>query len=278
MLTLAQAASYFDRTDVFDGYTGTLLFQCQIDPYDDSKRDAMAAYRRVMSVRPGTQLPAHLVLQTMGQHWIAAARPEADGLEELHREKYVLQAAQDRYRLGSMGQFLAGVPATEVFAFPAWVRDAKQIEESSDVANLFEVILPLGVDCAAHDVLWAGDEAFLSLSVRRLPSQFLGVQCLRLGQVAPAPATLVSRAFSPVQGKQVDALSTIVPALRVRWQSLFAYESQLATRYQEGDFALVVPAGTIVTKDTKVSFAGADHSVLDVDQLRDSVALHLRRQ
>lgn len=277
MMTLAAASSYFDRTEALDAYTGASLFLCQIDPYDDSKRDAMVAYRRVLSVAAGVQIPAHRVISIFGAVWMVAGEPEIDGLAEVHRIKYVLQMADGKVNIGSLTQFLDGVPATTTFGFPGWVKDAKQIEESSDVTNLFEIILPLGTEVLPKQVIWRDGVAYLALSSRRLPSDFVSVNAVRLDQAAPLDADLQQRIYSPATGAYVLGEVVYRTALRVRWQSLFQYDAQMAERFQEGDFTLVLPEETDVSTSTRITFEGLALSVLAVMQVPGGVAVHVRK-
>lgn len=190
MMTLAAASAYFDRTEVFDGYTGASLFFAQIDPYDDSKRDAMVAYRRVLSVAPGVSIPDHRCIRVFGAVYIVAGEPSIDGLSEAHRVKYVLQSADGHFKVGSISQFLASTPAATVYGFASWVKDAKQEGESSDVANVFEVILPLGTAVKPQQMLWQDGVAYIAISVRRLPSDYVGITAVRLDQIEPIAATI----------------------------------------------------------------------------------------
>lgn len=277
MMTLAEASSYFDRTQVLDAYSGLPLFLAQIDPYDDSKRDAMVAYRRILSVAPGVTIPAHRTISVFGAIWLVAGEPEIDGLEEQHRVKYVLQMALGQWKIGSITEFLAGAAPAGVFAFPGWSKDSKETAESSDVTNNFEVLLPFGTPVAPQQIIWANDAAYLAMSVRTLPSEFVGVTAVRLDQMAPAAADVQSRVYSPAEGAYTLGALQTVAALRVRWQSLFSYDSQMEARNQEGDFTLVLPLGTAVSTSSRITFGGDAHTVLGVNQLAGGVAVHARK-
>ena len=146
MLTLAQASSFFDRTPVFDPTGVTRLFYGQVGLFDDSKRDAGSAYRRVLSLAPGTALPNPPTAKILGQVW-NIGRKETDGLEEMHRDKYVLQACTGEYTLTSLTEYTSGVntPATiQRWAGVEWVKDAKEIGSSSDSAQVYTIFLPEG--------------------------------------------------------------------------------------------------------------------------------------
>jgi hypothetical protein len=277
MMTLAAASAYFDRTEVFDGYTGASLFFAQIDPYDDSKRDAMVAYRRVLSVAPGVSIPDHRCIRVFGAVYIVAGEPSIDGLSEAHRVKYVLQSADGHFKVGSISQFLASTPAATVYGFASWVKDAKQEGESSDVANVFEVILPLGTAVKPQQMLWQDGVAYIAISVRRLPSDYVGITAVRLDQIEPIAATIQSRVYNPAAGAYTLGSAEIAQGLRVRWQSLFRYDAQLEERHQEGDFTLALPEATPVNSSSKISFGGATYGVLAVNPIEGAVTVHVRR-
>ncbi|MBT2326745.1 hypothetical protein J7E62_31010 [Variovorax paradoxus] len=277
MMSLAAASAYFDRTEVFDAYSGELLFLAQIDPYDDSKRDAMVAYRRVLSVAPGVVIPTHRCIHVFGAVYAVAGEPSIDGLNEAHRVKYVLQTADGQLSVGTITQFLDSDPAATVYAFASWAKDAKQEEESSDVANVFEVILPLGTEVKPKQVLWRAGIAYIATSVRRLPSDFVGVTAVRLDQVEPLEATIQSRTFNPATGGYTLGAAAYPYALRVRWQSLFSYDAQLEARHQEGDFTLALPDETVVDTSSKITFSDMNLRVLAVNPLEGGIAVHVRR-
>lgn len=277
MMSLAAASSYFDRTEVLDAYTGAFLFLAQVDPYDDSKRDAMVAYRRVLSVAPGTAIPAHRCIRVFGATYVVAGEPSIDGLNEAHRVKYVLQSADGQFNVGTISQFLDGSPQETVYGFASWAKDAKEEGESSDVANVFEVILPLGTAIAPHRVLWRQGVAYITTSARRLPSDFVGVTATRLDQVEPLEVTLQSRTYSPAVGAYSLGPATNARALRVRWQNLFRYDAQLDARHKEGDFTLALPEGVEVDTSSRIKFEGASLSVLAVNEIEGAVTAHVRR-
>lgn len=275
MMTLAQAAGYFDRTPVLDPDTGFELFRGQVDPYDDSKRDAGAAYRRVMSVRPGTVIPASRAVSILGQPWLVG-HMEADGLADPHREKYVLAPATAKVAISRLSGFLTGAPATTLWAGTEWVKNAKEIETSSKQPEMTRVYLPLGSDVRERDVVSYTGYAYLALAVHTQPSGFSVAECLRLEQTAPAAATVGARTYVPGTGFAAGS-STQVQCLRVRWQNLFEYGGPADDRYQEGDAALALPTGTVVTTRDKVTFDGIVWQVLAVDTLAGAVVVHARR-
>ena len=273
MMKLADAASYFDQTSVTDPATGRDLFKCQVANYDDARRDANAAYRRVLSVRPGTVVPG--VVRLMGFNWLVGTM-EPDGLEELHRQKYVIQRASTQLKVSTITTFLAGTFSSNQWASPNWSKDAKQLDTSSETPQIYDVALPGALTLAAKSILWATGSAYLVLAPHPAASGYILATCLKLDQTVPVVATIQTRTYNPVAGTYTTPAGTNINALRVRWQSLFEYGSQASDRYQEGDVAIALPAGTVATTQTLVSMLGATYQTLSVLSIGGSVVLHGR--
>ena len=275
-MKLADASSYFDRTPALDLTTGLGLFMGQIGNYDDSKRDASAAYRRVLSVRPGTVMPASMVVSMLNKVWMIGAM-EPDGLEELYREKYVLQQASGQLNVSRLSGFLSSTVAGTYWASANWVKDAKQLEVSSETPQIFDITMPGAADVRVHDIVWTTGVAYLVLSPRQVASGYVQVNSLKLDQTAPVVASMTTRTYSPTTGTYTSAAPANVNALLVRWQSLFEYGSQTSERYQEGDAAIVLPSGTVVSTSTKITVSSVAYQVLSVLDLDGAVVLHARK-
>ena len=275
-MKLSDASKFFDRTPALDVATGRVLFRCQIDPYDDSKRDAAPAYRRIMSVAPGTAMPASRVVKALGKTWIIG-NMEPDGLSELHREKYVVHMATDSLKVSTLSGFLAGTVASTVMASPSWVKDAKQLEVSSETPQIFDITLPKGSGVLARQILWTTDYAYLVLSNRPMASGLEVASALWLSQPLPLVGSLVAQVYDPVPGIYSAPAPTNVNMVKVRWQSLFEYGSQMSERFQEGDWAIVMPVGTVTSTSTKLTLEGINYQVLAVMDMAGAVVAHARK-
>ena len=274
MMTLAQASSYFDRTPVTDPYTGSLLFHAQIEPFEDSKRDAYSAYRRVLSTSPAVSIPAHRVVDLLGQRWIVG-QGEPDGMQHLHRRKYVLSPVDTELSVSSMNQFVSGVTGYKLFASVHWLKDVKQESVSSEHPQSFEVFLPSMV--TPRQILWGASGAYLVLSPRMMPSGFVAALCLKL-ETPVEQARLVTRVYDPVAGGYTVAnpAGTPVNALRVRWQSLFENSSASDRKYENGDVSVVLPTGTLVPPGAQLRFTDRTYQALATDNFGGAVVVHAR--
>lgn len=274
MLKLSEASSYFDRTEIKDPDTGSLLFLGQVDPFDDAKRDAGGAYRRILSVAPGTTLPAARAIRIFGQVWLAGSS-EVDGLEEMHRDKYVLQQAHVKYSVSRLPAYLTATPTLSSWGSVEWVKDAKEIDSSSRAVPIFTVYFGSAADVREYDIIWWGVSAHLATAVHLQASGFLAATCVKLEYPA-VDATLSTRTYDPAAGAYTSTTTSAVKALRVRWQSLFLYGSQADAHYKSGDCTIVLPSGTTVaTKDT-LTLAGKVWGVVSVEALAGAVLVHGR--
>ena len=274
MLTLADASNYFDRTPILDAYTGATLFYGQVDLYDDAKRDSATAYRRVLSVKPGTLIPATRALKIHGSVWIVGAS-EIDGLSVAHRQKYVLHPAPSKLGVVSLSGFVSAAAATEHWADMVWFKDGKEDAVSSRVVPMYTAYLAQSVSLPEYSVITQGAAAYLVETPHGQASGIQSATCVRL-EYTPVSATLATRTYDPVQGKYTASNDTTVKCLRVRWQSLFLYGSQGDAKYQEGDCSLVFPTGTVMATKDKITLAGQVWSILAVENLGGAVVAHGR--
>lgn len=274
MLTLADASVYFDRTPILSVTNGATLFYGQVGPYQDTARDSATAYRRILSVKPGTSIPANRLVKIHGSVWIVGDS-ETDGMENPHRDKYVMHPAATQVQVHRLAGYLTPTVAFTSWGDMVWLKDGKEEASSSRAISMYSAYLPLGAGLQEYDVIKVGALGYLVQPAHEMASGILSATCVRLDH-AVATATIGTRVYDPVQGKYTSSTTTTASCLRVRWQSLYLFDTQASTRYQEGDCSLVLPAGTVLaTKDT-ITLAGVLWSVLAVDNLGGAVVAHAR--
>lgn len=272
MLTLSQASTFFDLTPVYDATGASLLFHCQLENYDDSRRDASTANRRIMSVSPEVEIPAEKAVQILGSVWIVG-QAHADGLDEQHRVKYVVSPAEDQFGLYTLGQFLAGSPQAVVWGTASWARDVKQVESSSTLPQMYEVSTAVRVPL--RSILSGSSGTYLVLSPREGASDIPLAYSLLLDKPAE-DVYVLDRVYDPVVGEYRLRSDKRTKGLRVRWQNLFDYGSQADARFQEGDLSVVLPVASGVATASMLIFDDLVYKVLAVDDLPDSSLVHCR--
>ena len=274
MLTLSQVSVYFDKTPILDVVTGRTLFYGQMDLYDDAKRDSATAYRRVLSVAPTTTIPASRLVKILGSIWIVGDE-ETDGLATAHRTKYVLHPAPTQLLVNRLSAHVLGTTPTTVWGDMVWFKDGKEEAQSSRSVPMYSAYTPLPADIKEFDIIKVGTQGYLVGHPHTMASGVLSATCVHL-EFAVAVATLATRVYDPVLGKYTSTAPSTVNCQRIRWQSLYLFDSQASTKYQEGDCSLVFPTGTtLATKDT-VTLSGVLWNVLSVDTLGGAVVAHCR--
>lgn len=274
MLTLAEASGYFDLTPILDPDNATELFFGQIGVYDDSKRDAGAAYRRILSVAADTTIPAARAIRALGQVYLVGAQ-ELDGLETVHRAKYVLQAASLKASVYTLSGFVAGTAGTSAWAEAQWVKDGKETGESSNAAREHTIYLASGTALPDKAVITQGTRNFIVTSARQMASGFLAVEAVEL-DYPKSSAALTSQSYDPRTGVFTAGAVVTAGCQRVRWQNLFEQRSESAAAYRDGDDTLVLPSSTAVTTSTRITLAGKPWQVVSVDTLGGAVTVHAR--
>lgn len=273
-MELVDVASFFDRVPALDPVSGATLFNCQLLAYDESKRDAFTAYRRIMSANPDVSMPADRVVELHGVNWLVGDG-QTDGWEQAHRRKYVLHQAAGRANVYRLASWLAGTPDASPLGDLQWVKDVKELETSSRSPQKFIAIFAAPVDLREYDVVAFGGRAVLVTSVMRSAAGYAegtgNLQEVPLGGV-----TLSSRTYNPATGGYTAGASVTVNGMKVRWQELYAYEDQMAERYQEGDCTWVLPASATVSTSTEITFGPEKYTVLAVRSVAGCKAVHAR--
>lgn len=274
-MKVKDCARFFDRTPVTDPVTGDVLFKAQFTNFDGSKRDAFTAYRRVMSVAPEVDIPAARVVNAMGATWIVGDG-HADGWSELHRRKFITHMAAGEASVWTLAGYLADEQPNKNWADLQWVTDRAEEEESSDWPQMYVAIMPNPADVEPYSVIEVGSDRLLARSIAHHASGFLEARGLLQSSATKDSVSLVTREYSPAQGKYVTTTTATVRTLRVRWQEMYRYDNQLDDRFQEGDEVFAIPAGTPASTATSLQFGGQAYSVLSVTQIAGAQTLHAR--
>lgn len=274
-MKLADCSTFFDRTDILDADTGALLFRGQIKNYDESRRDAVTAYRRVLSVAPGTVIPASRAVRFFGDVWLVGDGQD-DGQEDLYRTKYVVQKVQGQAQIYSLAGFLTGTARATVWADMQWLTDRREAETSSNSPQQYVAYIPRTAVSVLHDIIVLNGKAMLAQSNYEAGSGFLELRGILQPQTGAYAAVVNKRQYVPSQGNYLAVASVPYSGFFVRWQELYRYEEQMDERYQEGDFSLALPSSADVTTADTVLVSAREWSVTEVQAISGCKVLHLR--
>lgn len=274
-MKIRQVARFFDRSAVTDPFTGAPLFRAQFSNYDESKRDAFTAYRRIMSLAPELQLPPHRTISALGETWMAGDG-HPDGWSDLHRRKFVVHRASGGARVWSIGEYLAGGPPVDTFGDIQWIVDRAEEEVSSARPQLYVAILPDVIDVAPHSLVEVGPDLLFVQSSAHHASGFMEARGYLQPRGQSQQISLVGRVYSPVTGGYVEQATATVKGLKVRWQEMYSYGNQLDARYQEGDATFIVPLSLPVSTSSRIVHEGRPWTILGVKAVDGARHLHGR--
>ena len=94
-MRLEQVSRFFDRTPMWDAYTGQKLrAKCQVVAWDSPRRDGLTTLRRTFYMRYGSHLPTRRTVVVGGEAWLVATDPSGDSFgAAVTRVGYVAQQA-----------------------------------------------------------------------------------------------------------------------------------------------------------------------------------------
>ena len=135
-MRLHAAATHFNRMVCYDAYTGVELFKSQLTLFDDQKRDTEGGERRILELAPGTALPARRAVEAEGVRYILGHPFQDSMFGKPIRVKYVAHEATNLATLQTMAQVCTNTAGTTAYGARAWVKDSKEMDESSQMIGV----------------------------------------------------------------------------------------------------------------------------------------------
>ena len=273
-MDLADAALYFDDSQAYDGYDGTSLFKCQLDPLEMFKVDATAVKRRAMSCAPGTSMPAKGVIEVGNIKYVVGGVSPDMFYGDVIRDNYVLQGVTHSVKFLTIAQLLgnATVDDTHVsFNFNKYQTDERTSSEyfaqylvyaaSSEAAP---EIVKIGPDLYHVRNGYVGTAGMLILLVNHIPEPTIET------------VTTGSQTYDPITDTFTDTTTTVT-FLRMRYTEEFEYLNNASTKYERGDLHVRVlkTAATPKVSDT-IDFSDGGYKILSVADYGLTWGIHAR--
>ena len=118
-MKLSSAARFFDRVSVYHPDTLSFLFKCQIDNFDGSRRDAFAAYRRLMTTDAECQIPETGSIRLWDRVWLVG-ESQNDGWETTHRVNHILHQCSGKATVRTGPRLSTSSMLSKVSGISAW--------------------------------------------------------------------------------------------------------------------------------------------------------------
>lgn len=237
-MKLERAARRFDRTELLDGYNGTLLGRGQLPPFDDAKRDAEVSERRTLSVSPGFAFPSHGVVQAAGVRYIVGRGVPDQFLGGTIREGHVIHGAPFLAEIRTLGQLCLAQPGRSAWANRAWVKYMAFTEQDSTLPRQSHIALSKSEQVPPGAAITLDGQNYI---VRASDVGAAGIRTLLADDLPdPVQAELVRGTYNRVTETRTET-RTPVSIMLMRWQSMFAYQTLDSPDFGPGDELLVVP-------------------------------------
>lgn len=275
-MKLSDAASYFDRLNFFDAYSGTKLFKGQFDLFDGSKRDGITDERRTFSAKASITMPTRGAVIVNGQPFIVGG-PNPDFFDDSAiRVGYVISKVDGMATVRSLSQAIDAAGGTMAYAARSFLKEAREISESANVYPIYELVFAVGETLAPTNVVGLAGRHYLVRSVYTGQSGFLKALVDEMPEPVVISGVWAAQSLDPVT-EIVTPTNTTVSALLVRWQSGFEFLTAASMRYTPGDEIAIVKStvGSPATGDL-FTIGGVARRILAVVPIDDCLRLHLR--
>lgn len=277
-MLLSDVAVYFDKTPCTDVYSPFATFYGQLDVFDDSKRDGATVNRRVLSVAPGTSIPARRTVTVAAEQWLIGTHQADQFMGSSIRDKYVLHRALGTATIKTLVQLLTS-GGVSTYAAKVWVKDMKELEASSELKSFMNIFLPSTDAAVEGDVITLAGTHYVVRNSYLSAAGFLVAEANELDAGALTTGTYTPRVYVPATDSRTSGTPVAVSTLVTRFQDNYEYPTQAAPKLEPGDIRAVITQAAvanplpgdllqIASVDWKVLTAGADGSCWN---------LHLRR-
>jgi hypothetical protein len=246
-MRLSDVANSFNKTVCNDAYTGEFLFNGQLDLYDGNKRDSETAERRVLSVAPGTVPPLRGVIAAAGTRFIVG-HPYADDFKgSTIRTGYVLHEAKELATVRSLLEVVMGMPGFSAYAGRVWVKNETNQGFDSDLTSKNHIHFSTAEPIVPDQIISLEGKLNIVRTLVYGPAGTIVTLCDQLQSTGAEIANGVTDTYDPVSEAR-GTFGSNIPVFRTRWQSLFAYRSNLAPKFGPGDIQLAIAKATMTAR------------------------------
>ena len=269
-MDLYDVAQYFDDIKVYDAYSSSYLFTCQMDQYDATTRDSMTGWRRTCSA-PVITVPARRVIRIQGFDYICGQTFKDFFKDRVIREHLLMHPSDGLFTLGTAREFIDEDEDLTTFHGAVAVRkEVKEEGESSQFFAVYNIYLAM-TETAERDLLVRGpDNIFYRIQsievqtgkYRTLFVSELGMDALTTVVYTPAGA------YDVASDTTTAGTAKTLAAVVERYQTNYRYLTWAAEKFRNGDIVVTVSEADLPTpkNNDRVLARGRDYRVLEKQQ------------
>jgi hypothetical protein len=247
-MNLVKAAGYFDKTPVYDAYTGRFLFMGQTAPWDGKERDSVITQRRVLSVKGSVVAPPRRVVRILDENYIIGGTQDDTFKGRIIRRGLIIQQVQDQAVVQTIEQSTLGQIGKSIFVAVDWRKYSRYASESSDMVPDFDFYFASTESVPMNSLLTHNGEYYLTRETTMGQAGMLVVFVHRLMGSVFDTASAPTGTYDPITETTSGAVVTF-PVIRLRWECVFQYLSASAPTFQPGDIQVAVNVASHVVKE-----------------------------
>jgi len=277
-MDLHQAASAFDHLALVDDVSGLIIGKCQVDLFDDSKREGLSASRRIVSMSPdvAAKVPGHSKVRIDGQLWLLATPHHDYWFTQRVRTKFVAIALATTLRVATAANLLAGQPGQAVPCDVVWNKNDRREAVGDGSYPVYTAYF------SPEDTPEVLHYAVMGTDYFRVRAAYVSPSGAHAAELVPLPYGGVkvvqyqgkASTFDPVHGKHVAPPAADKPALVADWFDVY----RIAAAGQEGkrgDLSVTMQQAGQAAGDT-LDIDGQAYRVIFVQEREGLVTLRVR--
>lgn len=286
-MKLANAAKYFDNDPVYDGYTGSLLFNAQFSSYEGAQPDGSFQRRRVISLQPSLTIPARRVIKVYTDRWVMGVPVEDGWKGRTIRKTAACKLATDLFQLLTPGQAALRIAGTPIYGYAEYLKDTVNTPTDSDYDPQY--LVALGEKVADGMFLKSDDKYLRVRSPYAEASGFEHLVCDEIAYSHGGPYTegelfgrncevnvTFSGTYNPVT--DTDAAGTSTTGILLDMYKMYRYNTAADEKNTAGDMTLVVAKSAVSpTVGRRATIGSVAWRIVGITAWQDAWNLHLRR-
>ncbi len=278
-MDLKDAARYYDKDPVYDGYSGALLFYGHTKPHDDHASSGATSRRRTLVTVPASTAPARGVVTLYGERWLMGSNNPDTYMGNAIRRSFDLKKTTGLLKLLTPGQACLGSSGTDFYAHKEYFKDMQDSLSESEYDTMWNIFCPLSESVVTGSFFKEGSTL---LHVRNV---YTTVELLAVAEVDELDADAAQSAVF-TSNAQINLVTDLpissavtTPVIQTDVPKFYRFRTEVEADRKPGDRTVFVAKSAIAPKvGANFTMLGQTWRALAVVSENDSWALHARRQ
>lgn len=277
-MDLKDAARYFDKDSVYDGYSGALLFVGHTKPHDDHTSSGATSRRRTLTTLPANAAPARGVVTLYGERWLVGSNNPDTYHGAQIRRNFDLKKSTGLMKLLTPGQACLSGSGTDFYVHKEYFKDMVDPLTTADYDVMWNIFCPLNEAVIKGSFLREGSTIF------RVRNAYSTVELLNIAETDQFDSdALQSVTFGANAGFNLitdapTAAAVTTTVIQTDVPKYYQFRTEQEAERKPGDRTVFVAKSAITPKvSATFTMLGALWRVLAVVSENDAWAMQVRR-